>query len=295
MSPDNRQNQGASSANAGEALFWSCGRHRLDFTRRPLVMGILNATPDSFYAHSRTTDPERIADAACVMVEAGVDILDLGAESSRPGAEALDDEEEAARLLPMLQAVRRATALPITVDTYHLETARLALDHGADGINDITAGSHDPGMLPLIAERQAGLILMHMQGKPHDMQSDPLYSDVLREVGAYLRERAQVAEDAGVAKRFIAVDPGIGFGKKLEHNLALLRGLESLASERPLLLGASRKSFIEHLTGSPVEKRLGGSLAAAAYGMNARAAVIRVHDVPETVQMLDVMAAIAGR
>ncbi len=255
-------------------------------------MGILNLTPDSFYAGSRTPDPGDAAARALAMAEAGADILDLGAESTRPGAEPLDPDVEAARLMPALAAVRAACPLPITVDTTRAATARRALDAGADGINDISAGTADPDLLPLAAGAGCGLVLMHMLGSPRTMQRDPHYEDVVVEVTAYLAARARAAEQAGVAASRICVDPGLGFGKLPEHNLALMAGLARIGGGRPVLLGASRKSFIGHVTGAGPEDRLAGSLAAAAAAFSAGCAVVRVHDVAQTVQLLEVLAAI---
>jgi dihydropteroate synthase len=255
-------------------------------------MGILNLTPDSFWAGSRVA-PADAAAAARALAAAGADLLDLGAESSRPGAEPVSGEDERSRLLPALHAVREAVDLPLTIDTVRAETAHAALAAGADGINDISAGRFDPDLFPLAAATGCGLILMHMRGAPRTMQDEPAYADVVTEVAAHLAERAQAAEAAGVARDRICVDPGIGFGKTLAHNLALLSHLESLAGGRPLLLGASRKSFIGRLTGAPPESRLGGSLAAVVAAFRAGAHVVRVHDVAETVQLLDVLAAVA--
>ena len=271
---------------------WRLGRHELAPRRRPLVMGILNLTPDSFYPGSRV-DPAAAAARAREMAAAGADLLDLGAESSRPGADPVGAAEERRRLLPALAAVREAVDLPLTVDTYRAATADAALAAGADGVNDIAAGRADPEMLPLVAERGAGLVLMHMQGTPRTMQREPRYDDVVREVTDFLAERVATARAAGVPEAAIAVDPGIGFGKTLDHNLALLAHLREIAGGRPLLLGASRKSFIGMLTGAPVEQRLGGSLAAVATAWQHGAAVVRVHDVATTVQLLEVLAAVA--
>lgn len=291
MSPDRPGSLRETAPDRGAVSRWRLGDRVLDFARRPLVMGILNATPDSFHAPSRT-DAAQAAEAAAGMAAAGADLLDLGAESTRPGAAPVDAEAEQARLLPALAAVRAACDLPITVDTRRADTARRALDAGADGVNDVTGGRGDPDMLPLAAERGCGLVLMHMRGTPADMQDAPRYDDVVTEVARALSTYAEAAEAAGVARDRIAVDPGIGFGKTLAHNLALMGRLEELSAGRPLLLGASRKSFVEHLTGAPTPDRLGGSLAAAASAWMQGVAVVRVHDVAETVQMLETLVAI---
>jgi dihydropteroate synthase len=255
-------------------------------------MGILNLTPDSFYAASRQPHPEKAVAVALKMLDQGADLLDLGAESSRPGSRPLSPAEEQDRLLPVMSALRRETEAPLSIDTAHAETAALALDAGADAIND-TSGGRDPGMLPMVAAHRCGLVLMHMRGEPRQMQDDPAYGDVVAEVSTWLDGRAGLAESLGISSKRILVDPGIGFGKLLEHNLALLGAMPQIARDRPLLLGASRKSFIGHLTGAPVQKRLAGSLAALAAAGHAGAMVVRVHDVAESVQFLEVLSAIA--
>ena len=269
---------------------WDFGRSSVRAPDRPLIMGILNLTPDSFHGASRQIDAPAAASAAVAMAAAGADLLDLGAESSRPGAEPVSPQEEVDRLLPAVEAVRAACELPITVDTYRAATARAALDAGADAVNDITAGS-DPDMFPLCAERGCGLILMHMRGTPRTMQQDVQYEDVVATVDQHLQERAQAARRAGVHPHRLVVDPGIGFGKTLANNLDLLRRLPRLGAEYPLLLGASRKSFIGAITGAETADRLPGSLAALTAAHRARALVVRVHDVAETAQFLQVLAA----
>ena len=259
---------------------------------RPLVMGILNLTPDSFHDASRRTDPQAAVEAALTLVAEGADILDLGAESSRPGSDPVGGDRERERLLPVLEAVRRESAVPISVDTLRTGTAAAALDAGADAVNDISAGRHDPGMLPLVAERGCGLILMHMQGTPLTMQADPHYRNVVAEVTSFLAARAAAAVAAGIRPSCLAVDPGIGFGKNLGHNLALLGSLRMIAGDLPLLLGASRKRFIGEISGAGVPDRLPGSLAALAVAFEAGASIVRVHDVGASVQFLEVLARI---
>lgn len=253
-------------------------------------MGILNLTPDSFHAASRVSSDDA-ATTARAMVDAGAEILDLGAMSTRPGSEAVSEAEEIARLEAALPAVRAAVDVPLTVDTSRGAVARRALALRADGINDIEGGA-DPDLLAAVADAGAGLVLMHMRGEPATMQDAPDYDDVVDEVAAFLEARAAAAEAAGVAGDRILVDPGIGFGKNLDHNLELLAALDEVAGGRGLLLGASRKSFIGVLTGADVGDRLAGSLAAAAAAHRAGAAVVRVHDVAATMQLLEVLAAI---
>ncbi|HPF69239.1 MAG TPA: dihydropteroate synthase [Candidatus Krumholzibacteria bacterium] len=254
-------------------------------------MGIVNLTPDSFWAGSRPGGIEAAVARALQLADEGADILDLGAESTRPGADEVGPDREQERLLPVLAALRARTGRALSVDTRHAATARLALEAGADIINDVS-GAADPDMLALVAERGCGLVLMHMQGTPRTMQHDPRYGDVVAEVTGWLAARARLAEEAGVARERLCLDPGIGFGKTLEHNLALLRGLGAVAGGRPLLVGASRKSFIGALTGAAVADRLPGSLAALAAAFAGGAAVVRVHDVAASVQYLDVLAAV---
>ncbi len=235
---------------------------------------------------------EAIIDHALQLADAGADLLDLGAESSRPGSDPVDAEEELERLLPILAAVRSKTDLPITIDTIRSSTAAVALDHGADAINDISAGTADPLMIPLAAERNCGLILMHMQGIPKTMQNDPRYRNVVDQVRGWLCDRCHLAEKSGIAPGRLMIDPGIGFGKTLEHNLALLRNLDQVAGDRPLLLGASRKRFIGDICGAETSARLPGSLAAVATAWTKGASMVRVHDVAETVQFLEVLQAV---
>jgi dihydropteroate synthase len=279
---------------AFHAPAWDLGRRRLQAAGRPLIMGVVNLTPDSFYPASRLPETDAAVTAALRLAAEGADLLDLGAASSRPGAEPVPPREEQRRLLPVLAALRARCDLPLTVDTCCAETAERALDAGADAVNDISAGTADPDLLGLVAQRGRGLVLMHMQGSPRTMQEDPRYDDVVAEVAAYLAARAAAAEEAGVLRERIVVDPGIGFGKRLAHNLTLLGALPRLTGGRPLLLGASRKSFIGHLTGAPVEERLAGSLAALAAAYAAGASLVRVHDVGASVQFLDTLAAIGS-
>jgi dihydropteroate synthase len=275
------------------ALFpcWDIGRRVLQPAGRPLVMGILNLTPDSFFPGSRQADAGSAVDAAMAMLAAGADVLDLGAESTRPGADAVSPAEEQDRLLPAIEAIRCRCDAPLTADTRHAQTARLALAGGADAINDI-GGGRDRDLVAAVADAGVGLVLMHMQGEPRTMQNEPAYANVVADVTAWLDRQAAAAVEAGVAPGRIMVDPGIGFGKRLEHNLALLANLDIVAGGRPLLLGASRKSFIADLTDAPVDDRLGGSLAAVAAAHRLGSTMVRVHDVAETVQFLAVLGAI---
>lgn len=262
--------------------------------RRPQVMGVVNVTPDSFSDGGRLASVEAALAHALALDAAGADILDIGGESTRPGAEPVSAAEEIGRTLPLLVALRPLTRRRLSIDTCKPEVAQAAVEAGADIWNDVTALGA-PGAPGLAARLGCQVVLMHMQGEPRTMQAAPHYDDVLAEVCTFLRERAEVALSAGVARDRIWLDPGIGFGKTLEHNLALLAGLPTLvALGFPVLLGASRKRFIAALDpgGQDPGERLGGSLAAALAGARAGVAAVRVHDVAQTVQALEVQAAI---
>jgi dihydropteroate synthase len=212
---------------------------------RCLVMGVVNVTPDSFHAPSRTPDPEQAAAHGLDMASEGADLLDVGGESTRPGSRYIDAETELARVVPVVRALAAATDVPISVDTRKATVARAALAAGAAVVNDVSAGRDDPELLDVVAESGAGLILMHMQGTPASMQDDPSYGDVVAEVSDFLAERADAAEVAGVAPESIVLDPGIGFGKRDEHNYALLGAIEQLSGlGHPVLIGVSHKGFV---------------------------------------------------
>ncbi len=258
-------------------------------------MGILNVTPDSFSDGGEYLDGAAAADHARAMAAGGAAIIDVGAESTRPGATPAGTEVEIARLAPVMRALAGTVpAAPLSVDTRHAAVARVAIDAGAVLVNDVSAGG-DPAMLPLVAERGVGICLMHMQGEPATMQDDPHYGDVVSEVAAFLEGRMAAAVRGGVAEDAIVLDPGIGFGKSLDHNLALLRGLGVISSlGRPVLVGAARKGMIGSLTGRDVGERRAGSLGAALAAVAAGASVVRVHDVDETVDALRVFTEIRG-
>ena len=264
---------------------------------RVALVGILNATPDSFSDGGRHQDPARAAEAAAEMVAAGARVLDVGAESTRPGATPVPGGEERRRLLPVLQAVRAAVRVPLSVDTTKAEVARAALDAGADIVNDVSAGRADPGMLALCARERVPVVLVHMQGTPATMQAAPCYGDVVAEVRAFLDARARAGEEAGVAREAIVLDPGIGFGKTVAHNLALLADLDSLVGlGYPVLVGVSRKGFIGQLLGGrPPEDRLLGTAAALALAVARGARLLRVHDVAAARDVVTVAEAIARR
>ncbi len=271
---------------------WSAGRFQLDLGR-PLVMGIVNVTPDSFSDGGAHADPVAAVRHAQALVEAGADILDVGGESTRPGSLPLPQDAEWARIGPVLQEVVR-WGVPISVDTYKPRTMRLALDLGVDIINDIDA-LRMPGAEEAVAPSGAGICLMHMQGEPQTMQQQPHYADVVREVGDFLRARADAMLALGVSASRICVDPGFGFGKTLGHNLELARRLDAIVAHGyPVLVGVSRKSMIGGSSGRPVHERLPGSLAAALACVAAGARIVRVHDVAATVDALKVWTAVRG-
>jgi len=265
--------------------------------RRPLVMGIVNATPDSFSDGGRFSSVDQAVAAAERLVGDGADWLDVGGESTRPGATPVSDADEISRVVPIIEALRERTTAQISVDTMKPAVARAAVAAGAAMWNDVTALAWSPGSLETAAELGSEVVLMHMQGQPRTMQADPRYGDVVEEVTAYLAARAQAAEAAGVSRKCIWLDPGIGFGKTAAHSLALLHGLPAISAlGYRLLIGVSRKGFIRSIdpTAEMTCDRLGGSLAAALAGARTGAAMVRVHDVRETVQALKMQAAIAG-
>jgi dihydropteroate synthase len=269
------------------------GGRSLDFSGPCLVMAIVNCNGDSFFAPSRARDREAV-DRALEAEDAGAAIIDFGGESTRPGAEYVDSEEELRRVIPVIEAFRKKSSLPVSVDTRKAAVARAALEAGADIINDISALGDDPMMLPLCAERGAAAVLMHMKGTPRDMQKAPMYDDASAEVGEYLLSVVQQALDRGVRKDRIILDPGIGFGKRTEDNLALINRLAEIRrSGYPVLVGLSRKTFIGDVTGQGVAGRLAGTLAANAAAVMNGADIIRVHDVKEHVDLVKVLYAIA--
>jgi dihydropteroate synthase len=263
---------------------------------RVALVGILNATPDSFSDGGVHLDPGRAAETALAMAAAGAGMLDLGAESTRPGAAPVPAAEERRRLLPVLRAVRTAVRLPISVDTSKADVAAAALDAGADVVNDVSAGRWDAEMLPLCARERVPVVLMHMRGTPATMQRDPRYTDVVTEVRDFLAARAAAARTAGIPADAIILDPGIGFGKTVAHNCRLLRRLDLLAAlGYPVLVGVSRKGFIGELAGGRASgERLHGTAAAVALAVAGGARLVRVHDVAAMRDVVRVAEAVAG-
>ncbi|MDH3981700.1 MAG: dihydropteroate synthase [Kiritimatiellaceae bacterium] len=263
---------------------WKCRNRTLKLGERTLVMGILNVTPDSFSDGGDFSDPGKAIEHALEMIEHGANIIDIGGESTRPGADSVSEVEEIKRTVPIIEKIREQSDIPISIDTMKAEVAFQALEAGANIINDVSAFESDPGMVKIAAQTGAGVVLMHKQGIPQTMQDDPTYENVVEEVCDYLKTRMDFAAMNGVSRNAICIDPGIGFGKTLEHNLALMRGLPKLtACGCPILIGASRKSFIGAITGraTPTE-RLAGSLGVAGWSIALGTHILRVHDVIDT-------------
>ena len=258
------------------------------------IMGIVNVTPDSFYDGGKFFAVDRALDHACRLAGQGADVLDIGGQSTRPGSKAVDAEEQCRRILPVIEAVAKKVAVPMSVDTTSSVVAERALSAGACWINDISAGRFDPNMPFLVAKKQCPVILMHSRKAPDTMQLDPLYADVVAEVKIELADRADAFLKAGTSGENIILDPGIGFAKRKEDNLVLLARIKELVmSGFPVCLGTSRKSFIGHITGAAgPDTRLAGSLASIVPAFEAGVRLFRVHDVEETVQFLQVLHAV---
>jgi dihydropteroate synthase len=256
-------------------------------------MGILNVTPDSFSDGGLYSDPERAVEHALEMVDAGADIVDVGGESTRPGAEPVSAQEERRRVVPVIRALRRQSDVLISIDTYKAEVAQVAVDAGADIVNDISGLGFDERMPGVVATSGAGLVLMHIKGTPRTMQRNPVYGDVIGEISDYFAGRLGKAEEAGISREQVVLDPGIGFGKQLEHNLEILRRLKEFRRlGRPLLVGPSRKSFIGAILDLPPDQRLEGTAAAVALCVAGGADIVRVHDVPEMTRVVRVADAV---
>ena len=257
----------------------------------PVVMGVINVTPDSFSDGGEWLDPEAAAAHGRALAQHGAAILDVGGESTRPGAEPVGEAEELARVVPVLERLAGAGAR-LSIDTSKAAVAAAALDAGASIVNDVTALRGDPAMAALIAARRCDCCLMHMLGEPRTMQSDPRYDDIVDDVKAFLAQRLEFAEAQGIAAERIWLDPGIGFGKTVDHNLELLRRLDVLLElGRPIVVGTSRKSFIGRITGRGVHERVPGTIATNVLALARGASIFRVHDVPEATDALAVAAA----
>jgi dihydropteroate synthase len=270
-------------------MILSARQFEFSFPRPALVMGIVNVTPDSFSDGGQFLEPDAAAARAVKLAEEGADIIDIGGESTRPGAEPVSEAEELRRALPVIERLAGRLKIPISIDTMKPAVARAALRAGASIVNDVGANRTEGEMWEIVAEARAGYVLMHMQGAPQTMQANPVYEDVAREVGEFFRERLQRLKKFGVSADQIALDPGIGFGKTREHNLQLLAGLRRFTNlGRPLLLGVSRKSFL----GGAAEERLPAALACATLGAEAGAQIFRAHDVAATARALRMAEAV---
>lgn len=267
---------------------------RIPCSRHVLVMGILNVTPDSFSDGGRFLDPQRALAHCEHMVSEGADLVDIGAESTRPGSMAIDEQEELRRLKPVVEVIGKHATVPLSIDTRKAGVAERVIDWGASIINDISALEHDSRMGGVIARTKAGLVLMHMRGAPQTMQQYCQYDNVVREVREYLGTRMNHAEEIGIAREQILIDPGIGFAKNEQQNLSLLKGLGALRQlGRPVLVGVSNKSFIGTVTGQPVEQRLMGTAAAVTAAVLGGARIVRVHDVGSVREVVRMAEAIA--
>lgn len=271
--------------------FFTCGKYRLDLAQ-PRVMGIVNVTPDSFSDGGKYESIDKAVEHALSLVEEGADILDIGGESTRPGATPVSLQEELKRVVPVIEQLARQANVPLSIDTYKPEVMRAAIDAGIHMVNDVRA-LQEPGALEIVAGSNAGVCLMHMQGTPQTMQLDPQYENAVTEVKAFLKERMDAAVAAGIAAERIVLDPGFGFGKRTAHNLQLLRKLQDFRElGRPLLVGLSRKSVLGQITGGDVYVRLHASIAASVISAMKGAKIIRVHDVKATVDALKVVSAV---
>ena len=270
------------------------GGQLFDLSSRTHIMGILNVTPDSFSDGGLYIEPARAVERALRMVEEGADIIDIGGESTRPGAASVGLDEETARIAPVIRAIKKKASVPVSIDTWKAPVARAALDEGADIINDISGMRFDASMPALAARHGVPVVLMHIKGTPANMQKDPRYDALIPEILDYLRGSIRLAVDAGVAGGKIIVDPGIGFGKTAAHNMKILKDLEAFTGlGKPVLVGPSRKAFIGHvLGGAPTGERLEGTLAATVVAIMNGANIIRVHDVKEAVRAAKVADAI---
>jgi dihydropteroate synthase len=273
---------------------WECCDRRLSLDRT-LVMGILNVTPDSFSDGGKFLDPFAAVDQAARMLDEGADIVDVGGESTRPGAAEVSTEDELSRVIPVVEAIVSRTGATVSIDTAKSVVARAAVDAGAVIVNDVTAMRADPSMPDVITDTGAGIVLMHMLGNPRTMQSNPTYDNVVADVKAALIGWAGDALAAGVPDAAIVLDPGIGFGKTREHNLQLLKGIPSLCEPGfPILIGTSRKSFIGTTLDVPLDQRVEGTAATVAWAVAQGAKIVRVHDVKEMVRVVRMTEAIAG-
>jgi len=275
-------------------LAWRAGEHEFALGSRTLIMGIVNVTPDSFSDGGEYNETAAAIAHGQALADAGADLLDIGGESTRPGAPAVSVADELERVIPVVEALA-ATDLPISIDTTKAAVAAAAIEAGATIVNDVSAGTIDPAIPELIAKTGVGYVIMHMQGSPRTMQKNPQYGDAVADIRAYLAERLAALEALGVTSEQVVLDPGIGFGKTLDHNLELLAGLPAFTElGRPLLVGLSRKSMLGQITGRDVGERLAGSLAGLSASIMNGAHILRVHDVAESRDAADVIDAIVN-
>lgn len=277
-------------------MLFRARQFKFRFPRPALVMGIVNITPDSFSDGGKFLNTPRAIKHALTLVEQGVDILDIGGESTRPGAKSVSEREELRRVLPVIEKLAGEVKIPISIDTMKPAVARAALQAGASIVNDVAANRNDDAMWIIVSEFHAGYICMHSQGAPPTMQKNPIYKNIVRDVAGFFRERLKKIESQGVVAEQIVFDPGIGFGKTLDHNLELLSRLRDFKKlRRPLLLGVSRKSFLGKISGADVNERLPASLACAILAIESGVQIIRAHDVLETVRAVRIAEAVLAK
>lgn len=275
---------------------WKCVSETLVFGQLPLLMGILNVTPDSFSDGGEATEVESAVRKGLQLVEDGADILDIGGESTRPGADPVPLEEELRRVVPVIEALSAQTTTPISIDTTKAEVARQALQAGAVIINDISGLTFDPAMIPLAAESKAGVICMHIQGTPQTMQENPVYDDVVADLKSWFQMRVQALLEAGVDPERIVLDPGVGFGKTADHNLEILSRISSFqALGFPVLIGHSRKRFLSKLLGRSLEERLAGTIGVSVALANQGVEILRLHDIAANRDAIAAWQAVTSR
>ena len=269
------------------------GRYKLNLGNKTCVMGIINRTPDSFSDGGLFLDDDACLEKVIQFAEEGADIIDIGGESTRPGAPAVSEKEEIRRTIPIIRKIRKIVKLPISIDTTKSKVAKLALQEGAVIVNDISGLRKDPRMTKVIARYKAAVIIMHSQGTPRNMQKNPRYKDLIPEIISSLRKSINKAVDSGVDPKKIIIDPGIGFGKTTQHNLQILKNLEDFkVLEKPIMVGPSRKSFIGNVLGVPADQRIFGTSASISWAIGKGANIVRVHDVKEMSQVTRVIDAI---
>ena len=267
-----------------------CGSKKLDLSKRTHIMGVLNVTPDSFSDGGKYFDTAKAVEHAIRMETEGADIIDIGGESTRPGAKSVSVDEELNRVLPVIKALNGKVSIPISIDTQKSEVAEKAIENGAQIVNDISALRSDLEMKEMISQKKVPVILMHMQGRPENMQHNPQYDDLIQEISHFLEERIQVAQDAGIDKKKIIVDPGIGFGKSVKDNFEIIQQLHRFRQlDYPILMGVSRKSFIGKSLNISESERLMGTAAAVAASILHGAHIVRVHDVKQMVQVVKIV------